>query len=187
MKYLLTFFFAALLGGNVHAMELAGVKLADQVQVADTTLQLNGAGVRTKWFFKVYVGALYLPQKQSSAEAVIADERVHRVSLHMLRELSSTKLLGAFNEAIEANHTPAELADLASQLKQMEQIFASFEGVKQGDVITLDYVPGSGTRVMVYGTLRGTIAGAAFNRAILKIWLGSEPVQQDMKKGMLGG
>jgi len=73
----------------ISAAEVAGVKVGDNAQVGAQTLVLNGAGIRSKWMFKVYVGALYLPQKQASAEAIIADERVHRVALHMLRDLGS--------------------------------------------------------------------------------------------------
>jgi hypothetical protein len=176
-----------LLSWSANALEVAGVKLADTVQVGSSNLQLNGAGIRTKLFFKVYVGALYLPQKQSSAEAIIADEREHRVALHIVRDLSSDKLLHAFNEAIEANHSKEELAALGTQLKQMAEIFDAVKEVKPGDVIALDYMPANGTQISVNGVARGTIAGAAFNKALLKIWLGSKPAQEDLKKGMLGG
>ncbi|MFN7508396.1 MAG: chalcone isomerase family protein, partial [Betaproteobacteria bacterium] len=38
--------------------ELEGVKLEPTVQVGGTALQLNGAGVRTRAIFKVYVAGL---------------------------------------------------------------------------------------------------------------------------------
>jgi hypothetical protein len=148
---------------------------------------LNGAGIRTRLFFEVYVGALYLPQKQTSADSIIADEHEHRIALHIVRDLSSDKLLHAFNEAIEANHTKDELAALGAQLRQMAEIFNAVKEVKPGDVITLDYLPAYGTQIGVNGAVRGTIAGVAFNKALLKIWLGSKPAQDDLKKGMLGG
>ena len=121
------------------------------------------------------------------ADSIIADDHEHRVALHMLHELSSKKLYGAFSEAIEVNHTHDELAALGAQLKQMAQIFDALKKVRPGDVITLDYLPASGTQISVNGTARCTIAGAAFNRALLRIWLGSRPVQDDLKKAMLGG
>ncbi len=175
-----------LLSGNTSALEIAGVKLSDNVQVGNASLQLNGAGIRTKLFFKVYVGALYLPQKQTSAQAIIADEREHRMALYLLRELGSEKLFTSFNEAIAANHTPAELNALDTQLKQMKQIFDEVKQVNTGDVITLDYLPASGTRISVNGALQGTIVGAAFNTALLKVWLGNKPVQDDLKLKLLG-
>lgn len=185
-KILLAIYFV-LLSWNAHALELAGVKLLDQAQVGNVNLQLNGAGIRTRFFFKIYVGALYLPQKQTSGEAIIADQHEHRMALHILHGLSSEKLFNAFNEAIEANHSAAELAVLDVQLKQMARIFDEVREVKPGDVITLDYLPASGTQISVNGLARGTIAGMAFNRALLKIWLGNKPVQEDLKKGLLGG
>lgn len=169
------------------ATEVAGVKVGDTVQVGAQTLLLNGAGVRNKWMFKVYVGALYLPQKETAAEAIIAGVHPHRVALHMLRDLGSKKLYAAFSEAIEANHTPAELAALDAELKQMAQVFDAIGEAKEGDIITLDYLPISGTQIGVNDTVRGTIAGAAFNRALLKIWLGDKPAQKSLKKEMLGG
>ncbi|MDO8988578.1 MAG: chalcone isomerase family protein [Sideroxyarcus sp.] len=187
MKRILAVACGLLLSWNASALEVAGVKLPDTAQVGSASLQLNGAGIRTKLFFKIYVSALYLPQKQASAEAIIADEREHRVDLHIMRDLSSEKLLNAFNEAIEANHTKEELGALDGQLKEMAQIFNAVKEVKPGDVIALDYLPASGTQISVNGAARGTIAGAAFNRALLKIWLGNKPAQDDLKKAMLGG
>lgn len=187
MRKMLLLVACLLLSWNAGALEVAGVKLADKAQVGSAGLQLNGAGVRSKFFFKIYVAALYLPQKQASGEAIIADEHERRMELHILHELSSKKLYGALSEAIEANHTAAELAAMEAQLKQMAQIFEAVKEVKPGDVITLDYLPGNGTQIGVNGAARGTIAGASFNRALLKIWLGNKPVQDDLKKGLLGG
>ena len=55
------------------AVELEGVKVADTVQVESAALNLNGAGVRSIMFFKMYVIGLYLADKQHSAEAILAD------------------------------------------------------------------------------------------------------------------
>jgi hypothetical protein len=187
MRRILLLVGGLLLSCSVSALEVAGVQLADKTQVGSASLQLNGAGIRTKFFFKIYVGALYLPQKQTSAEAIIADEHIHRMALYMLHDLGSKKLYGAFSEAIEMNQTPAALAAMDAQMKQMKQIFDAVNEVQPGDVITLDYAPGSGTQISVNGKSFGTIAGAEFNRALLEIWIGNNPVQDDLKKGLLGG
>ncbi len=172
---------------SASALDLAGIHLVESMKVGDVPVQLNGTGIRTKWFFKVYVAALYLPQKQTSAEAIIADENPQRIALHMLRDLGEKKFLHAFIEAIEANHTKAEMAQMDDQIKQMSDIFHLVGGVKSGDVITLDYLPSIGTQISVNGVTYGMIAGAMFHRALLKIWLGTEPVQADLKSELLGG
>ena len=170
-----------------RAAEVEGVKLADKVQLAGSELTLNGAGVRTRFFLKVYVGALYLQKKADSADAVLVDAGAKRVAMHLLRDLEAEQLLSAFNDGLEKNHTPAELARLAPQVKQLEGIFNAVKAAKKGDVILLDYLPGAGTRVTVRGEDKGTIAGEEFNRALLRIWLGEQPADASLKKAMLGG
>jgi len=187
MKKALLIICGVLLSWNANALDLAGIHLVDKMQMGDSVLQLNGGGIRTKFFFKIYVGALYLPQKQTSPEAIIADEHEHRVIMYILHELSSEKLYNSVKDAVEDNHTPAEMNTLSSQLKQLRDIFDSVHEVKPGDIIMVDYLPAIGTKVTVNGTERGIIAGASFKRAMLKVWLGKNPVQGDLKKGLLGG
>jgi hypothetical protein len=176
-----------LAAGTVVAAEIEGVKLADRVQVGGSELTLNGAGVRTRVFFKVYVGALYLPKKAAAPDAVLGEAGAKRIAMHMLRDLEAEQLLSAFNDGLKKNHAPGELAKLEPQVKQLDSIFAAVKAVKKGDVVLLDYLPGAGTRVTVRGEDRGTIAGEAFNRALLRIWLGESPADASLKKAMLGG
>lgn len=184
-KLLLAILFASAL--VVQAAELQGVKLDDNSQVGESTLILNGAGVRTKLVFKVYVGALYLATKHTETEKVLADASAKRVSLHMLRSLSAEKLLHAMNEGLEANNSKEELAAIEPQLKTFSQHITAGGAVKEGDVIVLDYLPGKGTQTSLNGKSLGITEGLAFNQALLKVWLGEHPVDADLKKAMLGG
>jgi len=170
-------------------MEVEGVKVPDRVRQGDSDfdLVLNGAGVRTRLIFKIYVGALYLQQKKTAADAVLADTGARRIALYLLRDLTSEQLFSALNEGLKSNLASAELAKLEPQVKQLEGIFDAIKQAKTGDVILLDYVPGSGTRIVVNRDLTETIPGADFNRALLRIWLGDKPVDTGLKKAMLGG
>ncbi|MBK9160524.1 MAG: chalcone isomerase family protein [Nitrosomonadales bacterium] len=187
MKKLLSVLCGLLLSMNVGATEVEGVKLADRVHLGSRDLVLNGAGVRSKLIFDLYVAALYLGERKNSGDAVLADAGEKRIALHLLRDISAETLSEAFNKAIISNHTPAELAALDASLKQFMAIFAAMNEVKKGDVITLDYLPASGTRVGVNGTEKGLIVGAGFNVALLKVWLGVKPAQDDLKRKLLGG
>jgi long-chain acyl-CoA synthetase len=178
---------ACLLLAPAIAAEVEGVRLDDKVQVGGADLALNGAGVRTRVFFKVYVGALYLPKKTATTDAVLGEAGAKRISMHMLRDLDAEQLLSAFNDGLKKNHKPDELAKLEPQVKQLDSIFVAVKAVKKGDVVLLDYLPGAGTRVTVRGEDKGTIAGDAFNRALLRIWLGEQPADASLKKAMLGG
>jgi hypothetical protein len=178
---------ALCLSVRVHATEIAGVQLAERAQLSNHNLVLNGAGLRTKLFFKIYVAAIYLSEKRTTADAIISDSNPQRLDLHFLRDLSDDQLLGAFIEAIKANNTNLEMTALDASIKQMSELFHQVKEVKSGDVITLDYLPASGTRISVNNVVRGTIAGDLFHRALLKAWLGDHPVQPDLKQKLLGG
>jgi hypothetical protein len=177
----------ALSSGIVFAAEVEGVKLPDRLQLGGSELTLNGAGVRTRVFFKVYVGALYLQKKAGSTDAVLGDAGAKRIAMHLLRDLEAEQLLSALNDGLKKNHAPAELARLEPQVKQLDGIFTAVKAVKKGDAVLLDYLPGAGTRVTVRGEDRGTIPGEDFNRALLRIWLGEQPADAALKTAMLGG
>ena len=178
---------ALLLVATSFAAEIEGVKLADKAQVGDAELVLNGAGVRTRFFFRVYVGALYLQKKAGRAEAVLGDAGTKRIAMHMLREVTAARLYAGLEEGIRDN-SPAEQVDqFGPQMKQFQGIFEAVKAARAGDIFFLDYTPGSGTRVVVNGETKGTIAGEEFHRALLRIWLGEQPVDASLKKAMLGG
>jgi long-chain acyl-CoA synthetase len=183
-RQLATAWIALLLAGAAPAAEVAGVKLDDKVSLGGQELVLNGAGMRTKAFFKVYVAGLYLPQKQASTSAVLA-QKPRRVQLALLRDLSSEQLLDALQSGLAANNTQAELDGMKKEQEQLAGIFGSLKEAKKGSVILLDFVDGA-THVSVNGADNGSIPGEAFNRALLKVWLGDRPVQDDLKKAMLG-
>ena len=174
-----------LLSWNASAREVNDVRLADSVQLGNATLQLNGAGTRTRVIIDVYVAALYLGTKTYKAEDVLSDPGNKRIAIHMLYGMRSSTLLDAFKKAIEANHSAAELSALDAKLKKFYAIFESLSSINKGDVILLDYLPDVGTRVTINGVERGVVEGADVNRALLKIWLGSKPVEEDLKKEML--
>jgi Chalcone isomerase-like len=173
----------------VPAAEVEGVKLPDNARVTEggAELVLNGAGVRTRFMFRVYVGALYVQKKTSAASAVISDAGAKRIALYMLRELSSAQFVSALEDGLKNNHSAEELAKLDAAIKQLRAIFDAVKTAKAGDVILIDYLPGAGTRITVNGAVRGTIPGDDFNRALLRIWLGDNPADGDLKKGLLGG
>ena len=167
------------------AAEVGGVRLDDNVNVGGQELLLNGAGVRTRVVFKVYVASLYLPQKASDAQGVLA-KAPRRIQLNLLRALSADQFVDALNEGLAENNTAAELAAVKAQVDQLATIMRSFRDVKEKDIVTLDYVDGA-TRVALNGDTKGSIPGEPFNQALTRVWLGEKPVQADLKKALLGG
>jgi hypothetical protein len=169
------------------AAEVAGIKVDERVRIGSADLQLNGAGLRTKAFFKVYVAGLYLAEKKTSAADVLALPGAKRVSMRMMRELSAKQLTDALDEGIRENTLSVEQEALKDRLAELSAIMNALQSAKEGDVIALDWLPESGTRVVLNGETRGqAIAGEDFYRALLRIWLGDNPVSGSLKKALLG-
>jgi hypothetical protein len=171
------------------AIEVAGVKVPDTFTVDGKPLVLNGAGLRTKTMFKVkvYVGALYLPQRSTDAAAVVALDAPKAIRLVLLRDVDRGSMLNSFKEGIEAN-SPSQAAALAPRLKLVEDSFpAEF---KEGQVLAVTYVPGQGTTVGVEGARGVTVEGKDFADALFRIWLGPKPTDgglEDLQAAMLTG
>jgi hypothetical protein len=169
------------------AAEIEGVRVDERVKVGASELQLNGAGVRTRIVFKVYVGALYLPERKSSAAEILVLRGPKRVSMTMLRDLGARQLTEALESGIRANHSEAEFAAMQPRVDALVAVMSEIGSVKQKTVVTLDFIPEAGTQITVDGAARGRpIPGEDFYAALLKIWLGDKPVDADLKKAMLG-
>ena len=167
---------------------VGGVKLEDKISVDKKELVLNGAGMRSKVIFNIYVSALYLAQKRNTPEAIFADKGPKRVELHILRHLSAGDFMDAFNKAINANNTPEEYAPVAARLIRFGRSFREVGEVDKGSVIVLDFNPETNMMMLtVNGKEITRIEGQDFYNAMLKIWLGKNPVQDNLKKAMLGG
>jgi len=163
--------------------EVAGVNIPD----TDQQLVLNGAGLRKRAFFQVYAIGLYLPEKQAAAADAIGAAGAKRVAIYMLRDVGAEQFAGALTDGMKDNVSEAEMKAFEPRLKQLVAIMAEMKEAKKGLRITLDWLPAGGTQVTVDGKAAGTpIPGDDFYRALLKIWLGENPVQADLKKALLG-
>ena len=170
---------------SAPAIEVGGVNVADKASVGGQELVLNGAGVRTRAIFKVYVASLYVPAKATTTAAVVA-KGPRRIQMNLLRNLSGDQLVDALVDGLKDNNSEAELAAVKAQQDQMVATMKGFGEVKEKDVVALDYVDG-GTVILLNGAPKATIPGDAFNAALTKVWLGDKPVQADLKKALLGG
>jgi hypothetical protein len=169
------------------AAEVAGVRIEDKARVANAELVLNGAGLRKRVFFQVYAIGLYLPQKSSNPAAILAQPGPKRVAIHMLRDVGADAFTEALADGIRANHSEAEAKALEPRVKALAAIMAELKEARKGMAIALDW-NGTETRLLADGKPTGQpIAGEDFYRALLRIWLGDNPVQDDLKKALLGG
>lgn len=187
MKTLLLGLLASLLLHSAQAIEVAGVKFEDKLKLASSELVANGAGLRQKAFFKVYAMALYLQEKQADAESVLSATGAKQIRISLLRDLSAQQFVDALQEGIAENHSDAEMAALKPRVKQFADAMLGIGEARTGTLVLIDWLPENGTRLTVNGQARGQdIAGEDFFRALLKIWLGKKPVNDDLKQALLG-
>jgi hypothetical protein len=173
----------ALFATLAPALDVGGVKLPDTVAVDGKTLTLNGAGVRKKMLFKVYVAGLYLERASKDGSAILAAPGVKSMRLHMLRDVKGKQISDSIMDGFQKNS-----AEQIARLKdRLDKLTAMFPDVAEGDEIGLTWVPDKGTVVTVRGTERGTIEGRDFADALFAVWIGPNPVQDDLKKALLGG
>ncbi len=164
---------------------MAGVAIDEQISQSDgTTLHFNGAGIRSKFVFKVYLAMFYLENPNKDRQAVISDSGAKQLIMHFLyKKVGKDDLVEAWNEGFNNNGSPDQLETLKSEI---EQFNAMFDTVKAGDRVVLDYIPEKGTVVSIRGEQKGTIAGKPFNDLMLSIWLGDKPVGEKLRANLLG-
>ena len=146
------------------AAEVGGVKLDDKVSLGGQDLVLNGAGIRTQVFLKIYVAGLYVPAKSGDVAAILG-KGPRRIQMNLLRDLSGDQLVGALNDGLKDNNTEAEMAAVKVQADQMTAIMKKFrrgEGRQcRGTRFRRRHDP-----ISLNGAPKGSIAGEAFNKAL---------------------
>ena len=173
--------------GIAQTTEIAGVKFTNTVQLGNTKLQLNGAGVRYKVVFKVYAAALYLGERATTPEAVLAAPGPRRLQIVMLREIDANELGKLFTKGMEQNAPREEFSKSISGIMRMSDIFSSRKKLQAGESFAVEWVPGTGTVISVNGKPEGApIKEPEFYSALMKIWLGKSPADAQLKDALLG-
>lgn len=158
------------------------------VQLQDTALQLNGAGTRYRLLFKVYDLALYTPQKVKTAEALLALPGPKRLSFTALRDLPGTDLGLAFIKGLQANSSKEMVQKHTPSSTRLIEIFSGKAKLVAGDTFAMDFIPGKGTQFYIQGQPQGAPVGdAEFFAMVLRIWVGPQPVDANLRDALFGG
>lgn len=188
MKKLLGALCAVFLLSSAHAVvDVAGVKFDAQTQVGNQSLTLNGAGLRTRFFFKVYAIALYLSASARDTQTVLDTPGTRRIDIVTLRDLSAKQFADALADGLKKNLSATELARVQSRIDSFTSTLLAIENAKQGTRITIDFIPATGTELHIDDKLAGLpIEGMDFFNALLRVWIGDKPAQDDLKLALLG-
>ena len=180
---------AFILAGSAwsQAVTVADVKYEPTQALGDSTVQLNGAGVRYKAVFKVYTAGLYLEKKASTPQEVASQRGPKRLSITMLREIDSTELGKLFSRGMEDNMDRAAFSRIVPGVLRMSQIFLDHKKLQAGDQFMIDWIPGTGTVITVKGKVQGEpFKEPEFFNALMGIWLGNLPADFKLKDALLG-
>jgi hypothetical protein len=170
-----------------QAADVEGVRFDDKTRLGAAELALNGAGLRSRLFFKVYAIGLYLPEKKTVAADLLAQKGAKRLHIVTLRELTAEQFADALVEGVKKNTAESETTALAARLEQFRAIILSLKTAAKGATVQIDWLPDTGTRLTFNGERKGEdIPGEDFYRALLKIWLGEKPAQEDLRDALLG-
>ncbi len=180
-----TFVLALLLAAAANAREKHGVRMPDSVTVEGKQLKLNGMGLRKKTVLiasvDVYVAGFYVETPSQNATELISSDEAKRMTLYMLRDLGKSKITDALRDGFEKN-SKAQMTVLKERL---ESLIAMIPDAKKGSTIVITYIPETGTVLARPGD-RVVIPGRDFAEALFSVWLGRNPVDEGLKKGLLG-
>jgi hypothetical protein len=170
----------------IEAREIAGIALPEQIvrKMDNAELVLNGAGIRKKFFFDVYLASLYLQARSSDVAEVINVDRPARIEMRILySEIKKEKFVKGWDDGFSANLSPDGLQAVAERLARFNEMFQTLH---EGDLVIMDYLPGSGTALTIKDEEKGVIPGADFYQALLMVWLGDSPINATLKQELLG-
>ncbi len=152
-------------------------------QAKTVTLKRNGYGLCEWGFFQVdlYWAALYLEKTETDPEKILKSSGAKRVHLHLVRTLTKSQLQRAYSASFKINAGK----DLPRYKKRVDQLTAMLEECEEGDDLIFTYVPDVGLKVKIKNKARGTIKGEDFGRMFFRLYIGDNPPDENLKKGML--
>jgi hypothetical protein len=165
-------------------MDVGGVKVPYTFKTDETTLVINGAGIREKYFMDLYVGTLYLKAKNADAQKIMSADEAMCIKLQIVSGMiTSEKMTKAVDEGF-IKSTNNNTAALATKIKQFKDVFS--QKINKGDVFDIVYETAKGVVVYKNGKAAATIGGMDFKKALFGIWLCNDPADEDLKAKMLG-
>jgi len=173
---------------QAQAATLEGQRFEDTAELSDRTLRLNGLGLRGVAWVKAFVAGLYLSAPTKDAAQAIAMQGPKRLRLKIMLAAPSHELTKSLIRRIDRNETEPARSKLGDRLPRLASMIDDLGDLQPGDTLDLDYVPDKGLSLRYNDkAMGGTVPGEDLYRAVLKIFVGEQPVDRRMKEGLLRG
>jgi hypothetical protein len=171
-------------GRDALAAEISGVKLPDQVTVQGKTLKLNGTGLRQATILKInaYAAGLYLENTMHDGEAIANSDQVKSIEMVFMRDVSAKQMSDAFAEGFDKNCI-AGCAELKPHIGKLQGLL---KDMKKGETMAYHFLS-DGVEVMIRGQKMGKVGDKAFSHQLIRVWIGKNPPNAELKEGLLGG
>lgn len=171
-------------GPQARAAEISGVKLPDQVTLQGKTLKLNGTGLRQATFLKInaYAAGLYLENAMHDGEAIANSDQPKSIQMVFMRDVSAKQMADAFAEGFDKNCI-AGCAELKPHIGKLQGLL---KDMKKGESMAYHFLA-DGVEVMIRGQKMGKVGDKAFSHQLIRVWIGKNPPNTELKEGLLGG
>jgi hypothetical protein len=165
------------------AREIHNVALPESIQVDGHTLVLNGAGIRRRFFFDVYVIGLYVEHPATDRDAILGANAPRQVRIELVRSVSAEQMRTAVGEAFR-RAAGDRLPEFEARLARLETMLRAGG---PGDRTTLTWVPARGLVVTDDGHELGTIEGKDFADVVFAVWIGTRAIDPGLARALLAG
>jgi hypothetical protein len=177
--------------------EKTGVGFAETISEAGKDLKLSGVGVRSKMMVKVYAAGLYLdsaalqdlaPSRDQISNAgqplydtIMNSAGARLFLLHFVRDVDAGKIVEAYEESLKKS-IDMNSADVSKDAASF--LAASKVDMKKGQQMQIQLV-GDEITVVTPSGKSDVIKNKKLAAAVAGIWLGKDPISNDLKKGMI--
>ena len=170
-----------------RTQDIAEPKSGEKFAAKDGDASLLGVGLRTRTIarVKVYAIGLYVadaalggPLKGKAGTPELYRDLVNgdfrkKVVLKFLRDVSTEKIRDAFRDALKGTGVTAEAW------------LGYFPDTRAGQEYIIAWTPGVGLETKVAGVDRPPLNDKPLASAVFGIWLGTKPIQEDIKKDLV--
>lgn len=147
----------------------------------------NGISSRSKFMVGLYDIALYLSEMSEDPHHIIASHSAKQIRMVTRRELKGSMIGKALKDGLKANCTADEYQRFEPTVNELIESVFKNDTLQEGELFTVDISSTHGVRLsyesnqdLPYLEVEG------FDQAVLKTWLGDNPVSEDIKKDLLG-
>ncbi len=186
-RYFLFSLFSILSFMSVHvcAVDLKAIQAMQKAKVDRQDVYLNGIGEVKYLGHSIYIATLYLQEKSSIDEDIIASHSNKRIEMRFYAdEFFAKRFARNLATSIKMNN---KTEDWSLQRGNVQRLLAVFKGVfKKGDVLQFDFAHEKWVKVRLNKKELITLRNTSFAPVLLKAWFGDKSSNPEFKKGLRG-